>query len=95
MAPQQVYGRADWDLTLRAFVDVGRAIRNDRNSNDVGVAEFNQTLIGAGIGAELQVRSNFRARIDWATALKSTNGDVRDSAETGDSEIHVLFSILY
>jgi hypothetical protein len=95
VAPQQVYGRADWDLTFRAFVDVGRAIRNDRNSNDVGVTEFNQTLIGAGIGAELQVRSNFRARVDWATALKSTNGDLRDSADTGDSEIHVLFSILY
>lgn len=94
-APQQVYGRPDWDLILRAFVDVGRAIRNDRSSAQAGAAENNQTLIGAGIGAELQIRSNLRARIDWATALKDTNGPITNSADAGDSEVHVLFSILY
>lgn len=95
VAPQQVYGRADWDLTLRAFVDVGRTIRNDRSGNLAGVAEFNQTLIGAGVGAELTFRSNLRARVDWATALKNTNGDIANGADVGDSEVHVLFSILY
>ncbi len=94
-APQQVYGRPDWDLILRAFVDVGRAVRNKRDKLAAGTPEKNQTLIGAGIGAELQFRSNLRARIDWATALQDTTGNLRDSAEIGDSEIHVLFSILY
>ncbi len=95
VAPQQVYGRPDWDLTLRAFVDVGRTIRNDKGSVQAGVFESNQTLIGAGLGAELQIRSNFRARIDWATALNETIGNVANGADVGDSEIHVLFSILY
>jgi hemolysin activation/secretion protein len=94
-APQQPYGRPDWDLTLRTFLDVGRAIRNDRSSSAAGVNEFNQTLIGAGVGAELQVKSNFRARIDWATALKGTNGDLANPTELWDNEIYVLFSILY
>lgn len=92
-APQQVYGRPDWDLTLRAFVDAGRAIRNGSAiSNPI---EPDQTLIGAGVGAELQIRSNFRARIDWATALHDTSDRIAEPAEVGDQEVHVLFSILY
>ena len=94
-APQQVYGRPDWDLTLRTFLDVGRSIRNDTSNNQAGPNEINQTLVGAGVGAELLLKSNFRARIDWATALKSTNGDVSNPTEVWDNEIHVLFSILY
>ena len=97
-APQQVYGRPDWDLTFRAFVDAGRAIRNDRNRTGNGAGENNQTLVGAGLGAELQIRSNFRARIDWAVPLTSTNGNISngaDGADIGDSEVHALFSILY
>ena len=94
-APQQVYGRPDWDLTLRVFADAGRSIRNNRSANQAGAAELNQTLIGVGVGAELQLRSNFRARIDWATALKSTNGNLAVSTDLWDNEIHVLFSLLY
>ena len=94
-APQQVYGRPDWDLIFRAFVDVGHSVRNKRGKVAAGAAESNQTLIGAGIGADLQIRSNFRARIDWATALMETNGDLSKGTDVGESEIHVLFSILY
>lgn len=94
-APQQVYGRPDWDLTLRAYVDFGHTTRNDRTSVGGGVLEFNQTLIGAGIGAELQIKSNIRARIDWATALKATDNRLSNPTDVGDSQVHVLFSILY
>ena len=94
-APQQVYGRPDWDLTLRTFLDVGRSIRNEGSSNQAGPNEINQTLIGLGVGAELQLKSNFRARIDWATALKGTDGDIANPTKLWDNEIHVLFSILY
>lgn len=98
LSPQQVYGRPDWDLTLRAFVDVGRTRRNRRNESNTGVAERHQTLVGAGIGAALQIRSNLRAQIDWATALtseKTVPNDGGSGVDAGDSEIHVLFSILY
>lgn len=96
VAPQQVYGRPDWDLTLRAFIDIGRARRNNRNTASTSNSERNQTLIGAGVGTELQFRSNFRARLDWATALKNENViGTASGIDAGDSEIHVLFSILY
>lgn len=94
-APQQVYGRPDWDLTFRAFLDFGRSIRNEGSNNGAGVNEFDQTLLGAGVGAELQIKSNFTARIDWATALKSTSGRIANPSKSGDSKLHVLFSILY
>ena len=97
-APQQVYGRPDWDLTFRAFVDAGRAIRNDRTNGGNSAAEKNQTLIGAGVGAELQIKSNFRARVDWAVPLTRTTGNISNGtkgAEIENSEVHVLFSILY
>jgi hemolysin activation/secretion protein len=94
-APQQVYGRPDWDLTLRTFLDVGRSIRNDTSNGQAGPNEINQTLVGAGVGAELLLKSNFRARIDWATALKGTKGDISNPTEVWDNQIYVLFSILY
>ena len=94
-APQQVYGRPDWDLTLRGFLDVGRAIRNEGSGNQAGPEEIDQTLIGMGVGAELQLKSNFRARIDWATALKGTSGDIANPTKLWDNEIYVLFSVLY
>jgi len=93
-APQQVYGRPDWDLILRAFVDVGQAIRN-RNRSTAGPPEPDQTLIGAGVGTELQIRSNLRARVDWAVALSDTSEQISNPSEVGDHELHFLFSILY
>jgi hypothetical protein len=95
VAPQQVYGRPDWDLTLRAYVDVGRSRRNNKSAAaSFGSVERNRTLVGAGIGAELTFRSNLRARIDWGTALKNESAG-NSGAEVGDSEIHALFSIVY
>lgn len=98
-APQQVYGRPDWDLIFRAFVDAGQSFRNNVSASQAGPNEVDQTLIGLGVGAELQLKSNFRARIDWATALKGTNkgsdGDIANPTKLWDNEIHVLFSILY
>jgi hypothetical protein len=92
-APQQVYGRPDWDFILRAFVDVGRAIRNGDAA--IGATEPDETLIGAGLGAELTFRSNFRARVDWGNVLKGTSDSIAHPAEVGDYEINVLFSLLY
>jgi hemolysin activation/secretion protein len=95
VTPQQVYGRPDWDLIFRAFLDVGRAIRNANNVGPDGF-EPDDTLIGMGIGAELQFRSNLRARIDWATPLTATSDEPDNSVQPGDkSEVHLLFSILF
>jgi len=105
VAPQQVYGNPDWDLILRVFGDAGVTHRNKRPKlgtcggvNEPGCPirrlERGDVLVGAGAGLELRVRSNFRARIDWARALKSTNG-VDDHVKAGDDEIYLFFSLLY
>lgn len=95
VAPQQAYGRPDWDFMLRAFVDAGRAIRSDADSKPIRDIEHDVTLVGAGVGAEFVFRSNLRLRADYAFALKNTSNDFNNPAEVGDSALHVLFSILY
>ena len=95
VAPQQAYGRPDWDFMLRAFIDAGHAVRSNASNASISAVEFDQTLVGAGIGAEFVFRSNLRARADYAFALKDTKGKINNSASVGDSALHVLFSILY
>ncbi len=85
--PQQPYGSADWDLILKGFVDIGRTI-----ISDVPGAEEEETLIGVGIGAEFQVKSNFSLRVDWGIALE----DVESSEiKAGSNRVHFLATILF
>jgi hemolysin activation/secretion protein len=84
-APSEAGGRPDWDLILKGFVDAGRAQNNDRLS-----FEENETLLGAGIGAELQLLRNFNVRVDWGFALK----EARD-VDTGDNRLHFVLTLLY
>lgn len=85
--PQQPYGSADWDLILKGFVDVGRTI-----ISDVSGAEDEETLIGAGVGIEFQIKSNFSLRLDWGIALEDV-----ESAEikAGSNRLHFLATILF
>lgn len=97
LTPQQVYGRADWDLILRVFIDGGQSVRN---KPDRGAENHHQTLVGAGVGGELRIRDNIRARVDWARALTTTYrddvaGNKLVSTPKGNDEIYFLFSILY
>ncbi|MGE3109844.1 MAG: hypothetical protein AB7G11_13080 [Phycisphaerales bacterium] len=85
--PQQPYGSADWDLILKGFIDVGRTI-----ISDVPGAEDEETLVGAGLGVEFQIRSNFSLRLDWGVALEDV-----ESAEikAGSNRVHFLATILF
>ncbi len=89
LAPQQVYGRADWDLILRLFVDGARAVKNDRIS-----FEKNHTLLGAGAGVELQLKRNFRFRMDYGRALESVRTGDRD-VSSGDDRYYFEMTVLY
>lgn len=86
LAPQQVFGPTDWDLILRAFLDSGYVISN---SGD-GIGEDGETLVGTGVGAELQFKRNLTVRVDWGVALK-------DAAETtaGSQQVHFVLTVLY
>lgn len=86
-APQYVYGRPDWDLILKGFFDVARVTLNDRLS-----FEKNETLIGAGIGAEFIFKRNFNVRLDWGFALDDVTTARVDS---GSNRLHVVATILF
>ncbi len=105
VSPQQVYGRPDWDLILRAFVDAGVTHRNKRppQADPCGTfpdppcaprLERGDVLVGSGLGAELRIRNYLRVRVDWATALTSSHS-VNHPVDVGDQEVHFLFSVLY
>jgi len=105
VSPQQVYGRPDWDLVFRAFVDAGKSIRNNRQL--ATGTEVDQTLVGAGVGLEFIFRGNFRARVDWAHGIyQSTTCDAGDvttpscqTAQQGNidpsGELYFLFSVVF
>jgi hemolysin activation/secretion protein len=86
-APQQVYGRPDWDLVLCGFVDAGHSWNNDRKTY-----EFNDTLIGIGIGAEVMFKQNFNMSVYWGFAMHDV-----DSAqvESGSSRVHIGATLLF
>jgi len=84
--PQQPYGRADWDLILKGFFDIGRTINSDRKSY-----ESDETLIGAGVGIEFQFRRNLTLRVDWGFVLDA----IENKAEVGDNRVHFVGTILF
>ena len=67
VAPQQVYGRPDWDLIFRGFIDAGKSIRN--NPQLASGTELNQFLVGAGAGVEFVYKGNLTVRVDWAKGI--------------------------
>ena len=102
LSPQQVYGRPDWDLILRGFVDAAYTHRNKQLRDNAGESlEAAEFLLGAGAGIELVILNNLRARVDWATALRDseeqqgTGNNARPLVEKGDYELHFLFSVMY
>jgi hemolysin activation/secretion protein len=93
-APTEAFGRADWDLILRGFVDVGWFGYSHRN---VGAGERNDTLVGAGLGVEVQVpvnKINMNARLDWGVPLQGiqTGGQ---KVDVGDSRLHFVLTISF
>lgn len=87
-SPQRQFGRTDWDLVLKAFLDMAHTHHNDSGRSD-GVEE-DETLLGAGIGLELLLKRNVSFRADWAVAL-------RDAVDVtnGSSQFHFVTMILY
>ena len=90
-APQYKYGPVDWDLILKAFVDVGVTSNSDRKS-----FEEDNTLVGVGVGAELALSRHFRARVDLGVALddaETIGGRVEN--ESGDVRVHFQVTLVF
>lgn len=89
--PQYKYGPTDWELVLKGFVDVGRVINSDKLS-----FEKDQTLVGAGIGAEAQILRNFTIRADWGFALRDlTDSSGAEIENSGHNELSFVLTVLY
>lgn len=88
-APSQPFGRADWDLILRSFVDVAKSEVSNRSGS-----EKDRWLAGAGIGAELQFGRNVSARADLGWALVEVD-DAANPVDLGNVEAHFQFTVLY
>jgi hemolysin activation/secretion protein len=84
--PEAPYGKADWDLILKAFFDVGTTIQTDR----LGF-EQDDTLIGTGVGVEIQFKQNLTLRLDWGFVLS----EIENEVDVGDNRVHVVFTVLY
>jgi hemolysin activation/secretion protein len=89
--PQYEYGPTDWDLIARAFVDAGWTRNIDRES-----FEIDQTLIGAGLGLELQLTRRFNVRIDYGWALTDVERvGGGNEVDAGDSQWHLVATLVY
>ncbi len=88
---QYAGGPTDWDLVLRGFVDAGRTINVDRQS-----FEEDQTLVGAGFGAELSFNRRFVVRTDlgWALVGLDDAGGAT-IVEEGDFQWHFVATFIY
>ncbi len=85
--PQQQYGRPDWDLVLRAFVDAGHVVNSDREDY-----EKDESLVGAGLGAELLLFQNASFRVDWGMALDDVDNQ---NVKAGSNRFHFVFTLLF
>jgi hemolysin activation/secretion protein len=85
-SPPQTYGKPDWDLITRAFVDVAHVVNNDKTA-----FENNSTLVGTGLGLELQYKQHLNFRVDWGIALT----DVEEEVRAGSNRFHFSATFLY
>jgi hemolysin activation/secretion protein len=77
--PEHVYGRPDWDLVLKAFVDAARVHIED--ADQPGDQGRNETLLAVGLGAELHLLRYLSARVDLGWPQRKLEGEDVDRPE--------------
>lgn len=85
VAPEAVYGRPDWDLVLKAFIDYGYM-----DVTDELAFETDENLAGTGLGIELALKNNINFRAEWGWALQDAG-----STDAGDSRFHFVLTLIY
>ncbi len=84
------YGRADWDVILKGFVDVAQL-----SVNDAPFFEQSELLVGAGVGVEAQLRSNLTLRLDYGMALTNIGQGAAQTTDVGDTRLHFSAQFVY
>jgi len=87
VAPDQPYGRPDWDFIVRVFFDAARVTINEKQ-----LGQTDDTLLSPGVGAELRFKDTLVLNLDWGYALKSIrNGLVK----RGHDELWFVATLIY
>ena len=89
-APQQVYGIPDWDLIVRGFFDIGRTLKHKQIAG-----EQNDTLMGVGVGVELNVLDRLILSFDWGSALSRARKNTPVEIDKGSSEAYFSATLVY
>ena len=91
--PRTLYARPDWDFVLKAFLDGARTYETrTENPSVLDNAEDRESLLGAGIGAELSFMRYLRAGIDVAWP-RSKLAD--ESKGSDDPEYHFTVTLMF
>ncbi len=85
VAPESVYGRPDWDLILKAFVDYAYM-----DVTDELAFETDENMLGTGLGIELALKNNVNFRAEWGFALEDAG-----RTDAGDSRFHFVLTLVY
>ena len=92
--PQEPYGPTDWDLIGKAFLDVGQVVNSNRQSY-----ETNSTLVGTGLGMQLDIKHNMSFMVDWGVALTRLRASSASPGGTdvspGSSQFNFVFTVSY
>jgi hemolysin activation/secretion protein len=87
VAPDQPYGRPDWDFIIRGFFDAARVTVNKKQPG-----QTNDTLLSPGVGGELRYKDTLVVNVDWGYALNTIrNGLVKK----GHDEVWFLVTLIY
>ncbi len=84
------YGSADWDVIFKGFVDVARL-----GVNDAPFFETAETLVGAGVGIETQLKSNITLRLDYGMAFTNIGEGAGRTTSVGDTRLHFSAQFLF
>jgi len=88
--PPTIRSRPDWDWILKTFIDAG-VTKNNQILNQ----EANRSLVGAGVGTEVQVSKHFNVRCDVGMALKSVTENIVTPVENGSIRVTVAATIVW
>lgn len=85
VAPESVYGRPDWDMIFKAFIDYAVM-----DVTDELAFETDESLLGTGLGIELALKNNVNFRAEWGFALQDAG-----QTDAGDSAFHFVLTLVY
>jgi hemolysin activation/secretion protein len=91
VAPQEPYGQPDWDFIVKYFLDAAQVVNSEPESY-----EQNSTLVGTGLGAELDIKRNVSLAFDWGVALHGIGSAAEgDQVTAGSSQFNFVFTFSY